>query len=90
MNIPLKHTKCIKTDTKDNYCMIPLTGDTKNSQMQREEKYNEGLPGGSLVKNQLTNTGDLGLIPGPGRFHMQRQLNPGTTTAVYTPVVSEP
>lgn len=43
--------------------------DTKNSQIQREQKYNEGLPGGSLVKNQLTNTGDLGSIP--GKFHMQ-------------------
>ena len=64
--------------------------DTKNSQIQREQKYNEGLPGGLLVKNQLTNTGDLGSIPGPGRFHMQRQLNPGTITTVYVPLVCEP
>ena len=70
--------------------MIPLTGDTKKGQIQSEQKYNDGLPGGPLVKNQLTNTGDLSSIPGPGRFQMQGQLNPGTTAAVYMPLVCEP
>ena len=28
--------------------------------------------GGSVVKNLPANTGDVGLIPGPGRSHMSR------------------
>jgi len=27
-------------------------------------------PGGTVDKNPLANAGDIGLIPGPGRFHM--------------------
>ena len=30
--------------------------------------YQEGFPGGSVVKNPSVNAGDLGLIPGLGRF----------------------
>ena len=29
------------------------------------------FPGGPVVKNSAANAGDMGLIPGPGRFHMQ-------------------
>ena len=29
-----------------------------------------GFPGGSVVKNPPTNTGDMGSIPGLGRSHM--------------------
>ena len=29
-----------------------------------------GFPCGSVVKNLPANAGDIGLIPGPGRFHM--------------------
>ena len=28
------------------------------------------LPGGVLSKNLPVDAGDMGLIPGPGRFHM--------------------
>ena len=28
------------------------------------------FPSGSVVKNQPANAGDVGLIPGPRRFHM--------------------
>ena len=28
------------------------------------------FPSGSVVKNQPANAGDMGLIPGPRRFHM--------------------
>ena len=28
------------------------------------------FPGGPVVKNPSANAGDMGLIPGPGRFHM--------------------
>ena len=31
------------------------------------------FPGGSVVKNPLTNTGDTGLIPGMGRSHMLQE-----------------
>ena len=29
-----------------------------------------GFPGGSVVKNSSAIAGDMGSIPGPGRFHM--------------------
>ena len=29
-----------------------------------------GFPGGTEDKNPPANAGDMGLIPGPGRFHM--------------------
>ena len=29
-----------------------------------------GLPGNPVIKNLSANTGDTGLIPGLGRFHM--------------------
>ena len=37
-----------------------------------------GFPGGSVVKHQHANAGDMGLISDPGRFHMQ--LSSGATT----------
>ena len=30
------------------------------------------FPGGTVVKNPPANTGDTGLSPGPGRYHMPR------------------
>ena len=30
----------------------------------------QGFPGGPVVKNPPANAGDMGSIPGPGRFHM--------------------
>ena len=33
-------------------------------------EVNRGFPGGSIVKNLPTNAGDMGSIPGSGRFHM--------------------
>ena len=32
----------------------------------------KGFPGGTMGKNLPANAGDMGLIPGPGRFHMPR------------------
>ena len=37
-----------------------------------------GFPGGSVVKHQPANAGDMGSISDPGRFHMQ--LSSGATT----------
>ena len=33
-------------------------------------KVNEDFPGGPAVKNPPANAGDMGSIPGPGRFYM--------------------
>ena len=30
----------------------------------------QGFPGGSVVKNPAANAEVMGLIPGPGRYHM--------------------
>ena len=35
-----------------------------------------GFPGGSVVKNPPANEGDLGLIPGLGRFLLRRKWQP--------------
>ena len=35
-----------------------------------KEFYLRDFPGGAVDKNPPANTGDMGSIPGPGRFHM--------------------
>ena len=40
--------------------------------LRQIKKPVEDLPGGTVEKNPPANTGDAGLIPGPGRFHMPR------------------
>ena len=37
---------------------------------------NWGFPGGSDGRESACNTGDLGLIPGSGRYHGERNGNP--------------
>ena len=34
------------------------------------QKKFKGFPGGPVAKNSPANAGDIGSIPGPGRFHM--------------------
>ena len=41
-----------------------------------------GLPGGSVVKNPPVNTGDLGSIPGSGRFSWTKKWQ---STSVFLP-----
>ena len=41
-----------------------------------------GFPGGAMVKNSPTNAGDVGLIPGLGRFPQRRKWQP---TPVFLP-----
>ena len=43
---------------------------------------NQDFPGGPVVNNPFANAGDVGLIPGAGRFHMyaKEQLSPWTPT----------
>ena len=49
---------------------------SRNQEMVAQMKYHLGkavtqdFPGGSVVKNLHANAGGMGLIPGPGRFHM--------------------
>ena len=35
-----------------------------------KKSWVEGFPGGSVVKNQAANEGNVGLIPSPGGFHV--------------------
>ena len=44
----------------------------------------QDFPGGPLVKNLPANARDMGLIPGPGRFHML-QLSLCSPTAEPAP-----
>ena len=40
-----------------------------------------GFPGGAVVKNPPANAGDVGLVPGLGRYHIAaEQLSPCATT----------
>ena len=43
-----------------------------------------GFPGGLIVKNQPANVGDMGSIPGPGRFHTWEQLSLCSTATEAT------
>ena len=50
-----------------------------------EQKAEKGdFPGGPLVQNPPANAGDMGLIPGPGRFHVL-QGNEANTPEVLSP-----
>ena len=37
----------------------------------KKKKQIQGFPVGSVDKNVPVNAGDMGSVPGPGRFHMQ-------------------
>ena len=45
-----------------------------------------GFPGGSVVKNPPANAGDLGLIPGSGRFPGESKGNPLQYTCLENPM----
>ena len=40
--------------------------------MEKKKKKGQGLPGSTVDEDLPANTGDMDLIPGPGRFHMPR------------------
>ena len=42
------------------------------------------FPGGPLVKNPSSDTGNMGLTPAQGRFHAKGQLSPCTATSEPT------
>ena len=37
-----------------------------------KKQWRRALPGGPVVKNPLARAGDMGSVPGPGKFHMPR------------------
>ena len=39
---------------------------------KKSERRREDFPGGPVIKNSSVNAGDIGSIPGLGRFHMPR------------------
>ena len=38
----------------------------------KKNTYSWDFPGGAVGKNLPANAGDMGSVPGPGRFHMSR------------------
>ena len=42
----------------------------KHMQINIKKENILGFPGGPVFKNPPCNVGNMGLIPGPGRFHM--------------------
>ena len=59
--------KCLATDAWINEIWSIQTME-HYSAIRRNEVL--GFPGGSVVTNLPANAGDMGLISGPGRFHM--------------------
>ena len=53
-----------------NYIQCPMISHNGKEYEKR------GLPCGPVVKNLPVNEGDMGLIPGPGRFHMPGATKP--------------
>ena len=49
-----------------------------------------GLPCGSVLKNLPANTGDMGLIPGPGRSSGEGNGNPLQYSCLGNPWTEEP
>ena len=49
-----------------------------------------GLPGGSVSKESACNAGDLGSIPGSGRFPGERNATHSSILAWETPSTEEP
>ena len=42
----------------------------KSKKKKKSERRREDFPGGPVIKNSSVNAGDIGSIPGLGRFHM--------------------
>ena len=43
---------------------------TQNTISKKKKKKAKGFPGDPVVKHLLSNSGDMGSVPIPGRFHM--------------------
>ena len=64
----------------------------KNRQKRQNQQYNplyQGFPGGSVVKNLPTNAGDMGSIPGSGKFPGEGNGNPLQYSCLENPIDRE-
>ena len=63
--------RCSGSDTEDpGPC--PCASHFLHYSLLFKKPSNGDFPGGAVVKNPLTNAGDTGLSPGPGRSHTPR------------------
>ena len=53
-------------------------------------QHSSGLPGGSMVKILPINAGDMGLIPGLGRYSGEGNGNPLQASCLGNPMTEEP
>ena len=71
---PLSHASRLQPLELPRQRSPPLQGRTSHSTVHCLNpwpiKSRADFPGGPVVKNQPANTGDTGLTPGLGRFHM--------------------
>ena len=66
-----KHRR-LRYGSQMTYCMIPLIYISNVIQIKLNYYYTVGFPGGSVLKNMSANAGDMGSIPGSGRFLWRR------------------
>ena len=50
---------------------LTLVPDTRGEKIKT---YQQGFPGGTVVKNPPANAGDTGSSPGPGRSHIKNKI----------------
>ena len=50
---------------------LTLVPDTRGEKIKT---YQQGFPGGAVVKNPPANAGDTGSSPGPGRSHIKNKI----------------
>ena len=67
--------------------VIPiLTGCTARYGIQHKSNAPLDFPGGPVVKNLPANAEEMGLIPGPGRFHIEKLSSYAPTTEACAPL----
>ena len=54
---------------KEEEGVLTLTGQMKDKEKQKEKRPQD-FPGSAVDKNLPASSGDMGSIPGPGKFHM--------------------
>ena len=59
---------------------------TRLKRLSSSSAIQEGLPGGSVVKNQSASAGDVGFIPGLGRFPGEGNGNPLQYSCLENPM----
>ena len=62
--------KKVKKDTLNIDILFDTLQDEEGTTISGLRKTTEDYPGGPVVTNPPANAGDIGLIPGSGRFHI--------------------